>query len=143
MFNAHRDGEDAMGDQAPGFAVDPAAVRRFARDLRQDLDEHLTPENDRILATFLDTPLFGTSSTSAPVRQAARDYARQLINLLDVVETLLYNGAVLSETAHHVADAYTTSGIAWSDGLSGLTPLAKTDVATAEAATTTTDGSKR
>ena len=118
-----------MSDQGPGFAVDPAGVRTFGAALRRDLDEHLSPENDRIVATFLDTPLFGSAAVSGVVRQAAKDYAHQLINLLDVVDVLLYNGAVLAETAQRVADAYATSDIASADQLLALTGSARAEVA--------------
>jgi hypothetical protein len=106
MFYAHRGGEGAVSADKSGFVVDLGAVRAFGTDLQSDLDGHLSPENDRILRAFVDTPIFGARTASPAVQMAAQTYHRQLIAMLGLVDTFLHNGAILAQVAEEVANAY-------------------------------------
>ena len=97
-----------MSDQR-GFAVDPQAVHAFGTGLRHDLDVHLSSEKVQTLHVFSQTPGFGTRALSEDVRQAARNYHARLVELYDVMDALLYNGAALARAAHTIADAYAES----------------------------------
>ncbi|MEV4137115.1 hypothetical protein AB0J72_33705 [Dactylosporangium sp. NPDC049742] len=95
-----------MSDHAAGFSVDLEAVRSFGTGLRADLSGHLSPEHDQILRTFVDTPTFGTRTASPDVQAAATLYHRKLIELLDLMDAFIHNGAVFVQAAEEVAAAY-------------------------------------
>ena len=103
-----------MSDHAAGFTVDLDAVRSFGAGLRADLNAHLSPEHDQILRTFVDTPTFGSRTASPDVQAAATAYHRKLIELLDLMDTFVHNGAVFVQAAEEVVAAY-----AEADALSG------------------------
>jgi hypothetical protein len=103
-----------MSDHQSGFTVDLEAVRSFGAGLHADLTAHLSPENDQILRTFVDTPSFGTRTASPDVQAAATLYHRKLIELLDLMDAFVHNGAVFVQAAEEVAAAY-----AQADALSG------------------------
>lgn len=92
-----------------GFTVDAHAVHGFGTDFQHDLDAHLSAEKAQTLHVFAQTPLFGTRTPSDDVQQAAKHYHARLVELYDVMDALLYNGAVMARAAHSIADAYATS----------------------------------
>ncbi|MEV6928588.1 hypothetical protein AB0M46_29430 [Dactylosporangium sp. NPDC051485] len=102
-----------MGEH--GFAVDPSAVHGFGRDLQHDLDVHLSAEKIQTLHIFSETPIFGARTASSTVQQAAKSYHARLLALYDVMDAMLYNGAVLARAAHTIADAYAASDMVAGD----------------------------
>ncbi|GAA2352904.1 hypothetical protein [Dactylosporangium salmoneum] len=106
-----------MGEH--GFAVDPGTVHGFGRDLQHDLDVHLSAEKVQTLHIFSETPIFGARTASPTVQQAAKSYHARLLELYDVMDALVYNGAVMARAAHAIADAYTTADALSSDAVTG------------------------
>lgn len=117
-----------MSDQSPGFAVDPEAVRSFAVDLQHDLDVHLSAEKVQTLHIFSETPMFGARTASPDVQQAAKDYHARLLELFDVIDVLLHNGAVMARAAHEIADAYAAADSLSSADVAAALGKAKRDV---------------
>jgi hypothetical protein len=98
-----------MSDQAAGFTVDAAAVRTFGAGFQHDLDAHLSSERTQSLHVLATTPTFGGRTPSPPIQQAARDYHRRLLELYEVLDALLHNGAVLAHAAETIAESYETA----------------------------------
>ncbi|MER7281293.1 hypothetical protein ABT369_43355 [Dactylosporangium sp. NPDC000244] len=105
-----------MGE--PGFVVDPGAVHAFGRDFQHDLDVHLSAEKVRALHLFAATPVFGTRAVNKDVQQAATDYVKRLQELFDLMEVLLYNGSVMAQAAHEIAEAYESADSLTADQVS-------------------------
>ncbi|GAA3457158.1 hypothetical protein [Dactylosporangium matsuzakiense] len=117
-----------MSERSSGLVVDIEAVRAFGKSLRHDLDAHLSAENDQILVTLLNTPIFGEQCPSDVIVSAAKAYGQQLIKLLGVVDALLYNGAVLTELVQKVADSYEEADDVSADRVLELLASAKSAV---------------
>ncbi|GAA4246495.1 hypothetical protein GCM10022255_017950 [Dactylosporangium darangshiense] len=113
-----------MSDQR-GFAVDPQAVRAFAADLRHDLDVHLSSEKIQTLHIFSGAQMFGATTRSPVVRQAAADYYARLLELYDLLDVLLHNGAVMAQAAQDIADAYADADVMSQEQVDGAFGSAK------------------
>lgn len=94
-----------MGEQR-GFEVDPGAVHTFGTDFQHDLDVHLSSEKVQTLHLFSETPVFGTRAVNKDVQQTAATYHARLTELFELMEVLLFNGAVMAQAAHQIAESY-------------------------------------
>ncbi|WP_433217040.1 hypothetical protein ACQP00_08905 [Dactylosporangium sp. CS-047395] len=103
-----------MGDQH-GFAVDPRAVHTFGLDFQHDLDVHLSAEKVDTLHLFSGAAIFGARTASPEVHKAASDYSAKLIELFDVIDAMILEGAAMARAAHAIAEAY-----AEADAVSGV-----------------------
>ncbi|WP_433057780.1 hypothetical protein [Dactylosporangium sp. CS-033363] len=117
-----------MGDQH-GFVVDPRAVHTFGLDFQHDLDVHLSAETVQTLDLFAATPVFGTRAVNEDVRRAASDYFTRLQEIFAVMETLLYNGAVMAKAAHSIAEAYESADVLSADQVGVALGDGRADVA--------------
>jgi hypothetical protein len=106
VFDALRGGEGAMSENGKGFEVDPRAVHAFGIDLQHDLDVHLSAEKVQTLHLFADAQMFGAGTASPAVHEAAEAYHHKLIQLFDLMDGLVYEGAVMAQAAHAIAEAY-------------------------------------
>ncbi|MFI5908683.1 hypothetical protein [Dactylosporangium sp. NPDC051541] len=95
-----------MGDHQ-GFQTDPRALHTFGTDFQHDLDVHLAAEKLQTLHLFSEAGLFGTQTASPTVHRAAVDYYTKLIQLFDLLDTLIDEGATMARAAHDIAAAYT------------------------------------
>ncbi|WP_433614399.1 hypothetical protein ACQP2P_08340 [Dactylosporangium sp. CA-139114] len=112
-----------MGE--PGFVVDPSVVHAFGRDFQHDLDVHLSAEKVQTLHLFAATPMFGTGTASPAVHKAAADYHAKLIELFDIMDAMLEEGAVMARAAHAVAEAYSEADAVSVADLSGAVGAAR------------------
>ncbi|MFI5908690.1 hypothetical protein [Dactylosporangium sp. NPDC051541] len=116
-----------MGDHS-GFVADPAAVHTFGSDFQHDLDVHLSAEKIQTLHLFSATPTFGLRAVNSEVQQTAKDYIARLRDLYDLLEVLLHNGAVLTEAAHTIAEAYETADTLTATQVTGALATARATV---------------
>nr|BFE62489.1 hypothetical protein GCM10020063_070150 [Dactylosporangium thailandense] len=96
-----------MGE--PGFVVEPGAVHAFGRDFQHDLDVHLSAEKVQALHLFAATPVFGTRAVNKDVQQVVTTYHARLTELFELMEVLIFNGSVMAQAAHQIAEAYASA----------------------------------
>jgi hypothetical protein len=106
VFDAHRGGEGAMSERGKGFEADPRAIHTFGVDFQHDLDVHLSAEMVQSLHLFSDAQMFGIGTASPTVHEAAEAYHHKLMQLFDLMDGLVYEGAVMAQAAHAIAEAY-------------------------------------